>query len=77
MQKRAKTQKCKKIKNTKTQKERNMQKGQKNALARQLLVLRTCLYNTDHKNGFGCPELVNLNKHRPDTSLILFPTKQK
>ena len=34
-------------------------------------------YHTDHKNGFGCPELVNLNKHRPDTSLILFPTKQK
>ena len=34
-------------------------------------------YHTDHKNGFGWPELVNLNKHRPDTSLILFPTKQK
>ena len=34
-------------------------------------------YHTDHKNGFGWPELVNLNKHRPYTSLILFPTKQK
>ena len=29
-------------------------------------------YHTDHKNGFGCPELVNLNKSSPDTFLILF-----
>ena len=34
-------------------------------------------YHTDHKNGFVCPELVNLNKSRPDTFLILFLPKPK
>ena len=33
-------------------------------------------YHTDAKNGFGCPELVNLNKRRPYTFLILFLHKQ-
>lgn len=34
-------------------------------------------YYTDHKNGFGCLKLVNLNKSRPDTFLILFLPKTK
>ena len=34
-------------------------------------------YHTDPKNGFGCPELVNLNKSRLDTFLILFLPKPK
>jgi len=34
-------------------------------------------YHTDPKNGFGCSELVNLNKSRPDTFLILFLPKPK
>ena len=34
-------------------------------------------YHTDHKNGFSCLELVNLNKSRPDTFLILFLSKTK
>ena len=34
-------------------------------------------YHTAPKNGFDCPELVNLNKSRPDTFFILFLPKPK